>query len=198
VTESVAARTERIARFLDSARGAACALCDRAVCGHEALLSFATGRQDAPLCLACLAEDSARPAAALRDEMARYVLTKECLTTGWESASRREGFAPGAAPRCLWPAGSPSEAVSAKIDAAPTTAGEAPPAAAAAWDAGDLGCGDLVLELRRRLAAVAAGEVLKLTARDPGAPEDLPAWCRLTGNELVGARGADYWIRRRD
>jgi tRNA 2-thiouridine synthesizing protein A len=52
------------------------------------------------------------------------------------------------------------------------------------WDAGDMGCGPLLLELRKRLRAM-PGRVLKVRALDPGAPLDLPAWCRLTTNELL-------------
>jgi tRNA 2-thiouridine synthesizing protein A len=66
-----------------------------------------------------------------------------------------------------------------------------------AWDAGEMGCGELVLELRFRLQDMPAGSMLELTANDPGAPEDLPAWCRMTGHELVDARHPKYWIRRR-
>jgi NifU-like protein involved in Fe-S cluster formation/TusA-related sulfurtransferase len=66
------------------------------------------------------------------------------------------------------------------------------------WDAGDLGCGDLVLELRGRLRAI-PGRVLRVIAFDPGAPEDIPAWCRLTGHALVHQEEAtsSYWIRAR-
>lgn len=71
------------------------------------------------------------------------------------------------------------------------------PRAAAAWDAGEMGCGELVLELRLRLADLAPGEVFSLVARDSGAREDLPAWCRMTGHELVRAQPPRYWIRRR-
>lgn len=67
-----------------------------------------------------------------------------------------------------------------------------------AWDAGDMGCGELVLELRGRMLALAPGAVLRLTARDPGAPEDLPAWCRMTGHVLVRAEHPLYWIRRKE
>jgi len=38
------------------------------------------------------------------------------------------------------------------------------------WDAGDMGCGELVMQLRRRLAPLAPGSVFELVARDPGAP----------------------------
>jgi tRNA 2-thiouridine synthesizing protein A len=68
----------------------------------------------------------------------------------------------------------------------------------AAWDAGDLGCGELVLELRARVAALQPGQVLKLTALDPGAPADLPAWCRLTGHALVAAEHPVYLIRHKE
>jgi tRNA 2-thiouridine synthesizing protein A len=67
-----------------------------------------------------------------------------------------------------------------------------------AWDAGDMGCGELVMELRIRLKPTRPGHLLKLTARDPGAVEDLPAWCRLTGHHLVSADHPLYFIRRKE
>jgi tRNA 2-thiouridine synthesizing protein A len=59
-----------------------------------------------------------------------------------------------------------------------------------------MGCGELVLELRARVAALAPGGVLALTARDPGAPSDIPAWCRMTGHTLLSARHPLYLIRK--
>lgn len=66
------------------------------------------------------------------------------------------------------------------------------------WDAGDMACGHLLVELRRRLRAM-PGRTLRLVALDPGAPEDLPAFCRVTSNELVHAEPENhaYWIRSR-
>ena len=72
------------------------------------------------------------------------------------------------------------------------------PAPDAEWDAGDMGCGELVLELRSRLGRLRPGQVLRLTARDPGAPADIPAWCRLTGQILVGRHHPVYLIRRKE
>ncbi|HMH50967.1 MAG TPA: sulfurtransferase TusA family protein [Candidatus Acidoferrum sp.] len=72
----------------------------------------------------------------------------------------------------------------------------APSSADVEWDAGDLGCGELVLELRLRLSAMRPGQVLRLTSRDLGAPEDLPAWCRMTGHTLVSQQHPVYLIRR--
>ncbi|MDQ6745040.1 MAG: sulfurtransferase TusA family protein [Actinomycetota bacterium] len=65
------------------------------------------------------------------------------------------------------------------------------------WDAGELGCGELVVELKRRLSRLPAGAVMELIARDGGVAEDLPAWCRLTAHALVEARPPNYVIRRR-
>lgn len=68
----------------------------------------------------------------------------------------------------------------------------------ATWDAGDLGCGDLVLQLRFRIETLEPGAVLRLVALDPGARADLPAWCRLTGHVLVAAEHPVYFIRRKE
>jgi tRNA 2-thiouridine synthesizing protein A len=65
------------------------------------------------------------------------------------------------------------------------------------WDAGDMGCGELIVILRKRVRALPPGSVLHLIARDPGAVEDLPAWCRLTGHPLRKAAHPFYDIERK-
>ena len=42
------------------------------------------------------------------------------------------------------------------------------------------------------------GEELEVIAQSPGAPTDLPAWCRMTGHTLVSAQHPVYVIQRRD
>jgi tRNA 2-thiouridine synthesizing protein A len=64
------------------------------------------------------------------------------------------------------------------------------------WDAGEMGCGQLVFELRHRVGELRPGERLEIVARDPGAPTDLPAWCRMTGHPLVSANHPVYVIER--
>lgn len=73
------------------------------------------------------------------------------------------------------------------------------PPCQAHWDAGDLGCGELVMELMLRLRQLQPGQVLRLTASDPGAPADIPAWCRLTGHSLCHVEPAsnDFFIQRK-
>lgn len=66
------------------------------------------------------------------------------------------------------------------------------------WDAGETGCGQLVFELRQRLNGMKPGEALEVVVRDPGAPVDLPAWCRMTGQVLVSAEHPVYVIGRPD
>lgn len=66
------------------------------------------------------------------------------------------------------------------------------------WNAGDLGCGDLVLQLMMRMKAMAPGQVLRLVALDPGASADIPAWCRMTGHTLLAEQPPEYLIRRKE
>ncbi|KPK52638.1 MAG: hypothetical protein AMJ63_08815 [Myxococcales bacterium SG8_38_1] len=66
------------------------------------------------------------------------------------------------------------------------------------WDAGEMGCGQLVFELRRRLLDISPGETLEVVSQSPGAPTDLPAWCRMTGHTLLKAEHPVYLIKRRD
>ena len=55
-----------------------------------------------------------------------------------------------------------------------------------------MGCGQLVFELRLRLMELEPGDQLEVVARDPGAPIDIPAWCRMTGNDLISAEHPVY------
>jgi tRNA 2-thiouridine synthesizing protein A len=68
----------------------------------------------------------------------------------------------------------------------------------AEWDAGDMGCGELLLQLRARLDTLRPGQIMKLTARDPGARVDIPAWCRMTGHTLTTQAHPVYLIQRKE
>ena len=71
------------------------------------------------------------------------------------------------------------------------------PDADAEWDAGRLGCGEVLVMLRSRMRRLAGGQVLKVTVRDLGAPEEMPAWCRMTRRRLLRADHPHYWIEQR-
>lgn len=66
------------------------------------------------------------------------------------------------------------------------------------FDAGDMGCGELVLELKFRMKELPAGALMHLIASDPGAPVDLPAWCKMTGHNMVQAEHPNYLIKKRE
>jgi tRNA 2-thiouridine synthesizing protein A len=192
--ETEQARADAVIADLVRMRGVACTACRRVLCGHEALLSRAMGYRDTPHCHACLAARLGSDPEQLRDHLHAHLLRRPCHRQGWEWADREEGVVPPALPACLWPAG----ATLAQAPAPPAPAGAQDVVAAATFDAGDMGCGDLVLELRLRLSPMAPGQVLELIARDPGAPEDIPAWCGMTGHRLLRASPPRYWIRRKD
>ena len=54
-----------------------------------------------------------------------------------------------------------------------------------------------VIELARHLGSVPVGAVIRLLADDPAAPGDVAAWCRMRGQEFVGAPAADTLDVRR-
>ena len=56
------------------------------------------------------------------------------------------------------------------------------------WDAGDIGCGKLILELRKRVLDLNPDERLEVIARGGGAQVDIPAWCRTTGPVIASYR----------
>ena len=72
------------------------------------------------------------------------------------------------------------------------------PVPADEWDAGFMGCGEVIILLRRRMGKLNPGDVLKLTSQDLGAPEDLPAWSRMTGRRLLRAEHPNYWIEAKN
>jgi 5-methyltetrahydropteroyltriglutamate--homocysteine methyltransferase len=55
-----------------------------------------------------------------------------------------------------------------------------------AFDGGDLDCGNgLLLLIRRHIDPLERGGLLEIRSTETSVDEDLPAWCRMTGNELV-------------
>jgi tRNA 2-thiouridine synthesizing protein A len=194
-------KIEALLRNLNLMRKSLCSGCGAAVCGHETLMSFTMGFKDTPQCWNCLAAALASERDALRDRLFAYIKQRPCHYEGWLWANREEGFEPDALPGCLWPfsasTGSGQMPLRAQTDLEGAAATDGNPNCDAEWDAGDIGCGDLVLELRIRLRSLESGQTLKVIARDPGAPADLPAWCRLTGNAIVASSHPTYWIKRK-
>jgi len=54
------------------------------------------------------------------------------------------------------------------------------------FDGGDLDCGSgLLLLIRKHIDPLEPGQLLEIKSTDSTVEEDLPAWCRLTRNELI-------------
>lgn len=52
-------------------------------------------------------------------------------------------------------------------------------------DAKGLNCPLPILHARKKLNAMASGDILEIHATDPGSVADFQAFCRQTGNELM-------------
>ncbi|MBV1929738.1 MAG: sulfurtransferase TusA family protein [Gammaproteobacteria bacterium] len=53
-------------------------------------------------------------------------------------------------------------------------------------DARRLLCPMPVIKTQNRIKTLRAGDTLKVIATDPGVKQDIPAWCRINGHELLG------------
>lgn len=57
------------------------------------------------------------------------------------------------------------------------------------FDGGDLDCGNgLLLLIRKHIDPMSRGQLLEILSTEISVDEDLPAWCRLTSNELISFR----------
>jgi tRNA 2-thiouridine synthesizing protein A len=53
-----------------------------------------------------------------------------------------------------------------------------------------------IITLAKRMPGVAIGDVVRVLADDPAAANDIPAWCRMKGQEYVGSAGIAFDVRR--
>lgn len=67
----------------------------------------------------------------------------------------------------------------------------------ASFDGGDLDCGNgLLLLIRQNIDPLEQGQLLEIVSYEPTVEDDLPSWCRLTGNDLVNVyqdEGIGQW-----
>lgn len=55
-------------------------------------------------------------------------------------------------------------------------------------DARRLLCPMPVIRTQQRVEQLAPGDTLEVICTDPGAKNDIPAWCRVNGHKLLGIR----------
>ena len=57
-----------------------------------------------------------------------------------------------------------------------------------------------IVKTAEKIKEIEIGQVLEILSTDEGIKEDMPAWCRATGNEYLGVEGSDgeykVYIRR--
>lgn len=190
-----------------------CSACAVLLCAHQVLMNIALGFKHRPRCLSCLANALDSNALSFRDSLIEYLQQRKCHQKAWAWANEHEGVASIENAACLQlpniqavmshrqsqlPGNPDMSAPGAKENGNAHLRDISHEAIAAEWDAGEMSCGDFVLELRHRLQALRPGEIIKIYAHDPGARQDLPAWSRLTGNFLVRAEHPTYWIKRKE
>ena len=179
----------RLMEWLRSTFSSSCGGCGAPLCGHQRLHSRAVSGPNGTRCLDCLSQGLKLSAEALAQNLSNYFAKRECYRKAWELIGLEE-------PDCPWGKNrGPDYAHRLGNTDSP---GLFPPEHHGEWDAGDLGCGDLLLPLRGRMRQLNPGQILRLVARDPSAPEDIPAWCGVTGHRLIQAEHPTYWICRRD
>ncbi len=68
-------------------------------------------------------------------------------------------------------------------------------------DCRGLMCPMPIVKLAKKIKEIEVGKVLELLADDVGSKEDVPAWCKRTGNELIEMKEEGgifhYFIRKK-
>ena len=70
----------------------------------------------------------------------------------------------------------------------------------ATLDCKGLSCPMPIVELAKKIKDMQTGQVLELLADDVGAKEDVPAWCKRTGNEYLGMENGEvikFFIKKK-
>ena len=58
-------------------------------------------------------------------------------------------------------------------------------------DARRLLCPMPVIKTQDMVAILQTGDILEVTCTDPGALNDIPAWCRINGHKIIESRQED-------
>ena len=61
-------------------------------------------------------------------------------------------------------------------------------------NARNLMCPLPVIRAQDKIKTMQAGEQLKVLCTDPGALNDIPAWCRINGHQVIETHRDDYGV----
>ncbi|MGB7346842.1 MAG: hypothetical protein WBD20_21650 [Pirellulaceae bacterium] len=64
------------------------------------------------------------------------------------------------------------------------------------FDGGETGCGELLLDLLLFMRKQPTNAIVEVRALDPGAPLEIPAWCRMTKHVLLSSAHPLYKIQK--
>jgi tRNA 2-thiouridine synthesizing protein A len=180
--------------------GGACVDCRTTYLPRDAVASIALGFKNAPRCHACLSRRLGRDPQELRQQLVDYVHRRECFLKAWHEAERMETHSPQVEvdEMLFKEMNHTAKAVETRSVSDIFSNPGQTEQNGLFWNAGELSCGELVMELRIRLNNLPPGSVLQIVALDPAAPEDLPAWCRMSGHTLLSKAHPLYRIRRKE
>ncbi len=163
-------------------------------------MSRILGGKERRLCLPCLSGSLDTPPDRLCELVGNYLARRDCYRRDWRRASvcDRDGQAPCCPSRLE---NAPDPPAWFRPELFERTDLDDLPDPDLVVDAEEAGCGDLMVLLMRSIRKLAPGQVLSITARDPGAEADIPSWSRLTGHALLaGPTGEDeatYYIQKK-
>ena len=182
-----------------SDRGA-CAECGSWICDRQRVISSVLGGKHVARCLNCLGAHLAAPPEQLCELVGAYLVRRDCYRKDWRRARPcdQDGQSPCCPSRLEY---APQPPTWYRAELFERTEVDDLPDPDLTVDAEESGCGDLMVLLLRSMRRLDPGQVLELTARDPGAEADIPSWCRLTGHTLLagptGPDDATYYIRKK-
>ena len=68
-------------------------------------------------------------------------------------------------------------------------------------DCRGMNCPLPILKTKKAIEQLNSGQILKMVATDPGSANDMDAWAKRTGNEIVASEEADgeytYYVKRK-
>ena len=64
-------------------------------------------------------------------------------------------------------------------------------------DARQLLCPMPVIRTQERVGKLSPGDILEVTCTDPGSANDIPAWCRVNGHEVLDVETFEWEVRIR-
>jgi tRNA 2-thiouridine synthesizing protein A len=62
------------------------------------------------------------------------------------------------------------------------------------FDAGEESCGRVIINLHLYLKSLIPGTRVLVISKDPAAPLEFPAWCRMVKNDLISVEHPFYLI----